>query len=54
VFLLAPLVVVPLTPSLVPSVPDSPLFGISEAVIRYLLLPSAMATTASLLLQLVA
>lgn len=49
-FLLAPLVVVPLTLSLVPTVQDSLLFGISGRVIRYLLLPGAILTTASFLL----
>ena len=49
-FLLAPLVVVPLTLRLVPTVQDGPLFGISGRVIRYALLPGAMATTASFLL----
>jgi YndJ-like protein len=49
-FLLAPLVVVPLTLRLVPTVQDGPLFGITGRVIRYSLLPGAMTTTASFLL----
>jgi hypothetical protein len=48
-FLLAPLVVVPLTLSLVPAVQDSSPFGISVRVIRYLLLPGVILTAASFL-----